>query len=324
MTAEAVAALDDLARTDPTVAPLARRQAIAFRAATDSAWDACVPSFDGNRLSDGLPLLHGRALGVPIDVARGLLARLIEDYPSPKSLKVRGDPFDVCGDPLIPTEGVPAEGPKRGGQIINGIDVLGLSRAVIAQDEATLEEIAAGRGVETGLLATLGGLAALPLLLACGQAAAALLDGAPWHAGCCPVCAAWPALAELRGLDRQRWLRCGRCGSGWHAGTTGCPFCENDDFRTLGYLAPEAEAEARRAVTCDRCHGYLKTLTTFAPLSPVEIAVRDLTTLELDMAALERGYARPEMPALPLNVQVEAAARPSRGNGWTERLGWRR
>jgi hypothetical protein len=35
----------------------------------------------------------------------------------------------------------------------------------------------------------------------------------------------------------------------------------------------------------------------------------DATSLELDMAALEREYARPALPALPLEVRVEATKR---------------
>ena len=59
------------------------------------------------------------------------------------------------------------------------------------------------------------------------------------------------------------WPRpCGRCGAGWSYGIQKCAFCGNHDFKTLGYLAPEAEREARQAATCDACMGYVKTVTT--------------------------------------------------------------
>ena len=50
---------------------------------------------------------------------------------------------------------------------------------------------------------------------------------------------------------------------------------------------------------CDKCHGYLKVVTRFAPGSPEELAVEDLSTLYLDCLAQERGYRRP----LPLQEE---------------------
>jgi FdhE protein len=178
-----------------------------------------------------------------------------------------------------------------------------------------LEALAAAAGVDAGLLTALGGLTVLPLLLACGQQAAPLVERSGWGEGYCPVCAAWPALAELRGLEKQRWLRCGRCSSGWLLAHDGCVFCGEADWHKLGYLAPEGDTESRRAVTCESCDGYLKTLASLTPLAPGDIAVADAQSLELDMAALERGYARPELPALPLPVTVQAQAR-RRFFGW--------
>src|SRR5205823_1122353 len=111
-------------------------------------------------------------------------------------------------------------------------------------------------------------------------------------------------LAELRGLSRERWLRCGRCGAGWRWPQQRCAFCATRDHRQLGYLAPEASRESRRAATCDACRGYLKTISTLGASPPAELAYQDLTTLELDVAALERDYARPEAPGFPLAVTL--------------------
>ncbi len=142
-----------------------------------------------------------------------------------------------------------------------------------------------------------------------------------WEAGFCPVCAAWPLLAELRGLERQRWLRCGRCGAGWPFPHLCCPFCGNTDHRTLPYLAPEAAREARQAAACDRCFAYIKTFATLRPLAPDEVLIQDVTSLELDMAALEAEYGRPETRAFPLDLRLEPA-RPAAGKrrGWLPRL----
>jgi FdhE protein len=182
-------------------------------------------------------------------------------------------------------------------------DPLALLRASLCQEE-----------VSEQALAVIAQVASLPLLLACGATAAPRLKDLIWPHGYCPVCAAWPTLLEVRGLERQRWLRCGRCGSGWAQINALCAFCGTDEYRSQSYLAPEAERESRQALTCQKCRGYLKAFTTLGPLDPGEVLLRDLLSLELDVAALDQGYARPEEPAFRLRLHLEplSASVPSR------------
>lgn len=144
----------------------------------------------------------------------------------------------------------------------------------------------------------------LPLLMAAGKASAQAVAGAKWTAGICPVCAAWPALAESRGLERTRMLRCGRCGSEWTLPWQLCPFCANEHFASLTYLTSEQAGEARRVFACDRCQGYLKTIATIMPIDPLNVPVEDLATLELDLAAVEAGRRRPAEPGFDLQVEL--------------------
>ena len=51
--------------------------------------------------------------------------------------------------------------------------------------------------------------------------------------GYCPVCGAWPAFAEMRGIERSRYLRCGRCGGGWQAQCLSCSYCGMTDHEEL-------------------------------------------------------------------------------------------
>jgi len=279
--------LADLARSDATVAPLARLQVEMLRAAAHPAWEAGLPSFVDHRLADGLPLLHGRSLPVPVSLAGELLTH------------------------LAATAGLTW-------QPASTDDLIALLQASIVQDADPIEAAAAHAGLDPAALATVLGLATAPLLLACGRKAASLLDNLVWDAGFCPVCTAWPLLAELRGLERRRWLRCGRCGAGWPFPHLCCPFCGNTDHRTLPYLAPEAAREARQAAACDRCFAYLKTFSTLRPLAPDELLVQDITSLELDMAAVEAEYGRPETRAFPLDLRLEPTRPPVR-RGWLPR-----
>ena len=56
---------------------------------------------------------------------------------------------------------------------------------------------------------------------------------------------------------------------------------------------------------CDRCHGYLKTITPFTPIPAEQVVLQDLATVGLDVAAVERGY-RPPSPRDPLAVSIVA------------------
>lgn len=147
-------------------------------------------------------------------------------------------------------------------------------------------------------------LTLLPLLQASGRAVDDAVATAGWSSGVCPVCAAWPALAESRGLERSRVLRCGRCGAGWKLPWQLCPFCANSDHASLTYLVSDEIGEARRVFACDRCGGYLKTLATLAPIPPLAVPVEDLATLTLDLAALDAGRQRPTQPGFQIDVRL--------------------
>jgi FdhE protein len=296
-TAQAGLELERLAATDPTVAPLARLQAVALRATEDPAWEQGVPDLAEPRTEPEAPRLHGARLVVDVDRLRALLDRLAATLAS-------GGQADVG-----------RFGPLFASPELDPTEVL---RAGLVHDDAALEAVAARADADSVVLAVVAQAAALPLLAACGRRAAGALAAAPWPHGYCPTCAAWPTLAEIRGLARDLILRCGRCGSGWQFEHRRCPYCGDREQHTQRYFAAEQERETRRAVTCDRCQGYLKTQTTLGPLGHPEILVRDLESLELDVTALEHGYHRPDGLGWPLSLAIDAA--PRRG-GW---LGWRR
>jgi FdhE protein len=143
----------------------------------------------------------------------------------------------------------------------------------------------------------------LPLLRSSGHA---LQDQIPrhWPHGYCPVCAAWPILAERRGLDRSRRLRCGRCAGEWEIEWLICVYCGERDHRQLGSLVSEGDGERLKVETCASCVGYLKSIATLQAIPAFELLLRDLETVELDLVALERDYSRPEQNGFPLQVRV--------------------
>jgi FdhE protein len=121
--------------------------------------------------------------------------------------------------------------------------------------------------------------------------------------GYCPVCGAWPALAEVRGIERSRYLRCGRCGGQWQAHLLFCPYCGTTDHREQISLVPENSSKSA-IDACKRCLGYVKTFTTLQGSPPAKVILDDLASVELDVAAAAQGYKRPEGAGYSLNVTV--------------------
>ena len=182
-------------------------------------------------------------------------------------------------------------------------DSLALLSAAISGDTAVIQRLAAQLEVGSAALESRAQMAALPLLQACRQQLQSLLPQF-WSESYCPICAAWPVLAERRGLDRSRRLRCGRCATDWEVEWLYCIYCGERDHRKLGTLLPDDSGEMLKVETCDTCHGYLKSIASLQGFQPLELLLQDLETVELDLVALERGYHRPQQSAFQLTIQL--------------------
>ncbi|MCS7051057.1 MAG: formate dehydrogenase accessory protein FdhE [Thermomicrobium sp.] len=278
--------LETLAERDEVLAPLARLYALALRtlAAPEGQWLATCLATPAERSSATVPFLHEQTIAVDL----AALAHL---------LRAAGEILDRSG--LL-------DGGTLERAVANGrLPLRELVRAGILADPHASARLAVAAGLPERPVTVLGQLLVIPVLAAVShQADAAFLRG--WRAGFCPVCAAWPTLAEFRGLERERWLRCGRCGTGWRYPHQQCPFCENADHRSLRYFAEEGKHESQRVEVCDRCRGYVKTFATLGPWSHGDVLLQDLTTVELDLAAAEREYRRPDGLGFPLSLSIVA------------------
>ena len=230
------------------------------------------------RLESGIPALDGEPLLEPSDLIRAAHAigrRLREAGSEPDSRAMR----------LIET-------------VLTGPSADALARATLAGawDDVASELTSGSRSVDEQAVITLLDYAARPTLRAAAAAVRDVIAAARWRRGSCPGCGAPPLLAELRappsGGERERFLRCGRCESTWPYPRVGCPGCGTTDHRSLRYLHVEGEEEFRRAMTCDRCQGYVKEVAVLDPLSFDALLEEDLGTVGLDLMAVERGYRR--------------------------------
>ena len=146
-------------------------------------------------------------------------------------------------------------------------------------------------GLDAELTATVLRLTLFPTLSHVAAAVAPWRSVVRWAHGSCPTCGSWPLLAEIRGLEQMRYLRCGLCAAEWEFPRLECPFCATRDHKLLGYFHVEGEEAKYRVATCDGCRGYVKTASTLAALSGPQLLVMDLATMHLDLAAVDRGYS---------------------------------
>jgi len=149
------------------------------------------------------------------------------------------------------------------------------------------------QGHPADLVMALLRLALLPCLEQVTTHLAPLRANQPWNHGYCPTCGAWPVLAEQRGLEQLRYLRCGLCADAWEVDRLWCPFCTNRDHTLLGYLYVEGDEQKQRVATCDACQSYVKLRSTLTPFTPLQLLVEELALLHLDLLAMEKGYVSP-------------------------------
>ena len=257
----------------------------AIRALPDAVWRRAVP--DAPRANgDGTPLFADAVLTVDSRAAKDFVVRLMAAT------------IDSAARILT--------------VIAEKTEAAALLEAAVRWDHARLTVLATSAGVEPAALHAVAPLLVMPLLQACARTWHECIPDA-WDRGYCPVCGAWPALAEARGLEGNRRLRCGRCGSDWRAASLLCPFCGTDDHNRLGALVSETPIPTRKVDVCFACHGYVKTLTVLTPTLGSDVPIVDLETVDLDLAALAEGFRRPVEPGYRLRTTVVQRRHVSRG-----------
>jgi FdhE protein len=183
------------------------------------------------------------------------------------------------------------------------LDARAFLEAAVNADGDRLEALARSLNIDPDALAAVAALAVMPLLHALRRRFGPGVDPR-WDEGWCPLCGGWPHLAEQRGLERVRRLRCARCGGDWAQPGVRCPYCDVVGHEARAALVSEQDGEARKVETCSACRGYLKSVSTLRAWDGDEVALTDLATVDLDLVALERAFERPEPRRLEPGVRV--------------------
>jgi FdhE protein len=237
------------------------------------------PRYLAAKLTRGVPVLAGEPIPLPVPVLAPALLQLCD---------------------ALASGGAGAAATHIREAIENGsIEPGSLLVASLARDQAALRTGAVHRGLAPDLVWLVAELAVSPFVHALQRMVFAhagieelrsALEG--WHRGYCPACGSWPAVAEVVGGHRT--LRCSFCSSAWELTTYACIYCEE---RGEGFVtaAPNEERKDRRVEVCSSCGGYLKTVDV-PELSPFPLlSISDIETTDLDVAAMEHGYARPAL-----------------------------
>lgn len=240
------------------------------------------PKYLAAKLARGVPALAGEPIPLPVAALKPTLLHLCEEL----SRGGAGEAADHIYSAIDETR----------------LDAGSLLTASLGRDQKAIRTGATHRGLAADLLWLVAELAVSPFAYALEQslfapASSGDADGslqyalAAWSHGYCPACGSWPALAEA--VSSHPVLRCSFCALAWELTTFTCIYCGARD--TLETCTPDPDRADRHIGLCSACGGYLKTVHV-PSLSPFPLlAIADLETMDLDLVAMERGYARPPL-----------------------------
>jgi FdhE protein len=275
--------IDALRAAQPETVPWLALLAVALQEVANPVWDAVAAgtTLQPERVP-ATPLLAGATVPVPVAAVERWVHRV---------LTLAGEAGAEAAS-LRPVADV--------------VDPLAFLAAALNADGERIDAIALAAGVDALALHAAASLVAMPLLQALRRRFGPGIDPY-WSEGICPICGAWPLLAEQRGLERARRLRCGRCGGDWAQPGIRCPYCDVTGHQARAALVSEEHGEARKVETCVACRGYLKSISTLRAWPGDEVVLADLATIELDLVALERDFTRPEPRRLEPGMRIEAS-----------------
>lgn len=159
---------------------------------------------------------------------------------------------------------------------------LACAHAILAGHPEIVHDQAEASGLDPSRVMSVLRMAMLPALAARSAAIAEARPEGSWRRGECPNCGDPPLLAESRGLEQGRFLRCGLCAGEWPADRLRCPSCGEADPKALTTLDVEGRENQARLLHCASCGSGLKVVSTLTALSAPALLVADLATVHLD------------------------------------------
>lgn len=128
-----------------------------------------------------------------------------------------------------------------------------------------------------------------PVLSVYSGVLSSLVKQDQWQKNYCPVCGGSPDFSFLDKEHGARWLLCSRCDAQWLFKRLVCPYCGNDDHKSLAYFTDDHSSY--RLYTCDKCHTYIKAIDLRQTKEDTMLPLERVLTLDMDRQAREMGYA---------------------------------
>ncbi|MBI4773265.1 MAG: formate dehydrogenase accessory protein FdhE [Deltaproteobacteria bacterium] len=223
------------------------------------------------RRTQGFPLFQRSELPVDIEGSRRLLERFFEHL----SNSSRSD-REAMGTALLKARERP-DGAER------------LLRSFLSEDVPGMAVFCGETGLELKVVEFLAMNALKPSLIQCGRAYSKHPDLKLWDRGYCPLCGSQPAISSID-KSGKRALHCSLCGTQWGYPRLKCPFCAEEEHSKLGYFRDE-RLEYVRVDYCHGCERYVKVIDLRSVEEPAPMELENLSTIYLDVLAVERGFS---------------------------------
>jgi len=127
-----------------------------------------------------------------------------------------------------------------------------------------------------------------PLLTTYSNELSPMIKQESWYQRYCPICGGSPDLAFLDKERGARWLLCSRCDTKWLYHRLVCPYCGNDEQKTLAFFTDDKGLY--RLYVCDKCHHYIKAIDTRKSETEILLPLARVLTLDMDRQAQEMKY----------------------------------
>ncbi|UCE04583.1 MAG: formate dehydrogenase accessory protein FdhE [bacterium] len=167
-----------------------------------------------------------------------------------------------------------------------------LGKLVIAQivgDNKKFTEISNKYDISVLLLEKLVEFVSSPYLELCAEFFNKKLAQINWEQPFCPICGSVPSMAKVNEKHSTRFLWCRFCDTTWSFPEMVCPFCLNDDLKSIRIIFL-SDGRPVRIEACDNCKYYIKTIDELIVHQEYNFSVKYVETIYLDLLAKYCGY----------------------------------
>ncbi|MBN2013353.1 formate dehydrogenase accessory protein FdhE [candidate division KSB1 bacterium] len=169
------------------------------------------------------------------------------------------------------------------------INLRTLAIATVQHDVHTFKNLGEKYDLPDHFLEKVSELLASPYLELCSEFFMKAIAANKWNRHTCPVCGNHPRMGSTNDLQNRRLLWCHVCSTEWEFELTTCPFCLNDDPKSIKYIFPP-DHSAHRIDACDNCNHYIKIIDAAMTSTQSNFTIDYLSTFPLDVIAIQNGY----------------------------------